>query len=315
MPERRCGGQRQREGKRCGSAATILVSGYVFVATLAAPGVLFASEGSKVAPPGEATATPPGEATATPPGAEAPPPEIETGATEPPGGETPVQEPTGGATGPPPPTPAADAPEASVVDTDQGRPQRGSSRRGGGHKAVASATRTVAMRNIEFQPRNITIDPGDTVRWENQESAPHNAIGEDDSFRTPVIDKGETSQHTFQRSGRYPYFCSIHAGMDGTITVRGSGSGGSGSGASGSGAASGDTSSSAGSTGTSGAGASGVSGAGSSGTFGTGSGSTTGSSSGSTLPATGLDVLWLGLIGSGLLTVGAALALLAPRDT
>jgi Copper binding proteins, plastocyanin/azurin family len=161
----------------------------------------------------------------------------------------------------------------------------------------------VLMRDIEFQPRNFTIDPGDTVRWENEDSEPHNAIGENQSFETPVIDQGESSEHTFQESGKFPYFCSIHSGMDGTITVRGSGSGGSGSGGSGSEGNSGDTGSGTGGTAASG---------GSSGSSGTGSGSS-GSGSNSNLPATGHDLLWLGLIGWGLMALGA-LGLLGARD-
>lgn len=292
----RCGGQRQREGRGCGSAAGLLVSGYVFAVTLVSPAVLFASEDPEVVPAGEPVVAPPGAA-AQPP---------QTAGTEPESGsEVPGQEPEDGATGPPPPTPATD-PVKPSTGGDEARPQSGGGRRGGGPKAIASATRTVAMRDIEFKPRNLTIDPGDTVRWENQESEPHNAIGENRSFETPVINEGETSEHTFQRSGDYPYFCSIHQGMDGTITVRGSGSNGSGSGGSGSGGGSGGSGSGIGGTA-----ASGTSGGG---TTATGSGSTTGSGSSSSLPATGLDVLWLGLIGWGLLAFGAGLALLGPRD-
>ena len=45
----------------------------------------------------------------------------------------------------------------------------------------------------------------------------------------------------------------------------------------------------------------------------TGTTSTSGSGSTSTLPATGSDLVWLALIGAGLLTLGAATALVARR--
>jgi plastocyanin len=274
----------------------LLVSGYVFLVTLAAPTVLLASEDPDAVTPAEPVgAAPDTEAQAADPpigGTES----GSDGAAAPPDA-------AGDTTDSPPPVPVTDAPETSAAPAE---PQTGKARRGEEPEASASATHTVLMRDIEFNPRNFTIDPGDTVRWENEDSEPHNAIGEDNSFETPVIDQGETSEHTFQNSGEYPYFCSLHQGMDGTITVRGSGSGGSGSGGSGSGGGSGDAAS-----GTGGTAASGGNGGG---TSATGSGGTTGSSSSSSLPATGLDVLWLGLIGWGLLALGAGLLLLGPRD-
>jgi plastocyanin len=273
----------------------LLVSGYVFLVTLAAPAALLASEDPRVVLPSEPVGAPPNP--------EAQPPERPIVVAEPgSGGGGAPQDAADDATGSPPPAPVTDAPETSAAAGEP--PQSGKARRGEDREATASATRTVLMRNIEFNPRDLTIDPGDTVRWENEDSEPHDAIGEDDSFETPVIDQGETSEHTFQRSGEYPYFCSIHQGMDGTITVRGSG--GSGSGGSGSGSSSGDTDSGAGGTATSGASGGGTSA--------TGSGGTTDSSSGATLPATGLDLLWLGLIGWGLGALGAGLLLLGPRD-
>jgi hypothetical protein len=149
------------------------------------------------------------------------------------------------------------------------------------------------MRNIEFKPRNIRIDVGDTVRWENEDDVPHDALGEKNSFETPIIDGGESSEHSFDEAGKYTYFCSIHEGMTGRIQVGSSSTGGGGG--------SGDTSS--GSGGTSGPGSTS---SGSSGTSGRGSfGSSSSSGTSSSLPATGSDLLWLGLIGYGLLAIGA----------
>jgi plastocyanin len=172
--------------------------------------------------------------------------------------------------------------------------------------ARAAATRTVLMEDIKFKPRKIRIDEGDTVRWENRDKVRHDAIGKNASFDTPLIGQGETSSHTFNRDGKFPYFCSIHQGMVGTIQVgsssgggggSGGGSGGSGGTSSGSGgiAAGGDSTGASSGTGT------GTSGLGSSGSSGTGS----------SLPSTGSELLWLGLIGYGMLAFGAFVRLAA----
>ena len=160
-----------------------------------------------------------------------------------------------------------------------------------GSKAHSSATTNVAMRDIKFKPHRITISKGDTVQWENEDEAKHDAIGEDGTFDTPIISKGETSSHTFSKAGSYPYFCSIHQGMDGKITVSSSSSGGGGSGGNGSGGTSGGGDSTGGS--------------------GTSSfGSTSGGSS-SSLPATGEDLGWMALVGGSLLWLGAAIGVVA----
>jgi plastocyanin len=265
---------------------TLLVSVTVFFVTLAAPAALLASEPVESAPAGTPAAAP--EPT-TPPlgGTEA---EVDEPA---PTGDAPA--PTGDAPQAPAPAPASDVaqppatqPEATIA------PAKGGKQRG----ASAAATRTVAMRNIKFNPRDITIGRGDTVTWENEDAERHNAIGENNSFDTPVIDQGETSQHTFNNAGTIDYFCTLHANMEGTITVRGSGGGGGGSGGGGDGST--DGGSGAGGTAAPGTG-SGTTGIGSSGTTGT----TSSSSSSSSLPVTGSDLLWLALIGYGLLAIGA----------
>jgi LPXTG-motif cell wall-anchored protein len=267
--------------------AALLVSGCVFLASLAAPAVLFASEEEAPAPAAAAPAEPePGAEAVQPPGA----PE---GAGEPEG----VPEVTAN----PQPEPAAppsgssgQLPDSSAGEVSGDPVQTVRSKR---PRAGAAATRTVIMRDLEFHPRRITVGVGDTVRWVNEDSEPHNATGKNGSFETETFNKGGEASHTFNRAGEFPYFCTIHAGMTGTIQVGRSSGGGGGSGGGGSGGGGSGT----GGTSTSGTGA---------GTTGFGS-----SSSGTTssLPATGHDVVWLALVGGALLTLGAALKLLAAR--
>jgi LPXTG-motif cell wall-anchored protein len=272
----------------------LLVGGYVFVASLAAPAVLFATEDPQ--PPPTTSEAPAPSAPTTldeqPPAPSAP----ATLDEQPPAPEEqPTPEP------PPAPVEKTEVSAPTPAGPTQTRTKNASAR--------ASATRSVAMRDIKFKPRNITIDPGDTVQWRNDDPERHNALGENGSFETPVIDEGETSSHTFDRKGSYPYFCSLHAGMTGKITVGASSGGGSGGSDGGSGGGGSETGGFGGSraTGSSTAGSS----TGSAGT--TATTSTSGSGSTSTLPATGSDLVWLALIGAGLLTLGAATALVARR--
>ena len=168
-------------------------------------------------------------------------------------------------------------------------------------------THSVAMRDIAFVPKTITVSPGDTITWQNEDAEAHNAIAQDDTFRTPTIQQGETASTTLDEPGTYPYFCSLHAGMKGTVKVSGGGSGGGGSGGSGSGFDAGGGSSGGGS------GSSDEPFFGDPGTPPTGPG-TSGSGFGSgasgdpsSLPQTGRDEVWLAIAGAWLLCVGAAI--------
>jgi plastocyanin len=270
---------------------TVLVSGYVFLASLAAPALLSASEDPGTAPEEAPQAKVPDGDLSQPPASETqldPQPEGQQGVGN--GGDAAED---GGS-----PSPASDPGEPAGGVVQEGPPQdsRTRSRQRGGKRptAGAAATHTVLMRNIKFNPRNITIDRGDTVRWENRDNEPHNAIARDDSFHTATFEAGGSASHTFRETGEFPYFCSIHQGMTGKVTVAGSGGGGGGGGT---GSGSGATAAPRGTSG------------------GTSSfGSTDISGRASSLPTTGHDIGWLVLAGAGLLTLGAAVRLLVARD-
>jgi plastocyanin len=243
-----------------------LVSGYAVLAMLAAPSLLVAADTESVAPvPAEADPAP-----AAPDPAQAAPP---------------------------------DSAQAAPVDT--GQPAAPTDSTAGQVEEVQmagrQATHEVAMRDIKFVPKQITVEVGDTITWRNEDSEPHNAIANDDSFRTETIQQGETTSATIDEAGSHPYFCSIHAGMTGTVVAGSAGGGAGGSG--GAGGGSGDGSGSSGTSAGAGASTGGSSSITSSGGSGTSSSSGSGTSS---LPATGRDELWFAIAGAWLLMVGAA---------
>lgn len=77
----------------------------------------------------------------------------------------------------------------------------------------------VRVSNNQFTPANRTVTIGSTVtfRWASG-SATHNVTFNDGPA------SGNQSSGTFDRlfdlAGAYPYQCTIHAGMTGTITVQ-----------------------------------------------------------------------------------------------
>jgi plastocyanin len=188
-------------------------------------------------------------------------------------------------------------------------------------RATASRATGVTIVDYAFDPKDVTIKPGTTVRWTNtgQDKDGHSVTADDGSYDSGVLKEGDTYTHTYDAEGTFSYICSVHPSMKGTVVVAaassggggggggsggantgggGSGRGGGGSGGGGSGSGGGGSSSSA----NSGSGSGGVSSSGSSGSGGGGSGS---GGSGGSLPMSGFDAGLLALIGLDLLLAGA----------
>jgi len=85
---------------------------------------------------------------------------------------------------------------------------------------VASGDVTVDMRGFEYFPRDLTIDAGATVTWENSDNVPHTATENDKAWDTGVIGKDNESSLTFDTPGEYEYYCTIHPSMKASLTVR-----------------------------------------------------------------------------------------------
>jgi plastocyanin len=86
---------------------------------------------------------------------------------------------------------------------------------------VAEGAVRVAMRDFEFVPENVTVEPGQTITWVNEDSAQHDAVAaEGDGPDSELFNQGESYSWTAEKPGTIRYVCTVHPGMDGTITVR-----------------------------------------------------------------------------------------------
>lgn len=110
--------------------------------------------------------------------------------------------------------------------------------------AQDGTTHTVDMTDgLVFDPAEISIEPGDTVVWENVGSIGHTVTAYEDDIPEEAayfasggfdseqaardaypegdIGGGDSYEHTFEVEGTYEYFCIPHegAGMLGTVNV------------------------------------------------------------------------------------------------
>ena len=99
--------------------------------------------------------------------------------------------------------------------------------------AASATTVTIAKgaqnsNNKEFYvPPQSAAKPGSTITWKNEDSAIHTAtFGKDATpdgkFDTGLIAPGQPSQPIIMptQSGEYPYFCTLHPFLVGTVTVQ-----------------------------------------------------------------------------------------------
>ena len=79
-------------------------------------------------------------------------------------------------------------------------------------------------QTLTFEPNEVTIAPGTTVRWVNVAPVYHTITpeGHDEWIQATLQEAGETFEHTFQNAGVFPYYCDVHqdVGMVGTIIVQ-----------------------------------------------------------------------------------------------
>ena len=89
-----------------------------------------------------------------------------------------------------------------------------------GSTATGEAEASITIENFSFgEPSTVSV--GDPLLVVNEDGVPHTWTADDGSFDSGTLGSGETFEHAFEEAGEYSFFCEIHPGMTGTITVTG----------------------------------------------------------------------------------------------
>ncbi|WP_051332325.1 cupredoxin domain-containing protein [Cucumibacter marinus] len=86
-------------------------------------------------------------------------------------------------------------------------------------EATGGTVHEVSIANFAFAPASLTVAVGDTVRFTNNDSAPHTATADGGAFDTGRLSGGDVGEIVITEAGSYPYHCEIHSSMKGTITA------------------------------------------------------------------------------------------------
>ena len=84
----------------------------------------------------------------------------------------------------------------------------------------SAAAADVKIDNFVFGPQTLTVPVGTTVTWTNHDDIPHTVVSTEGVFKSKVRDTDEKFSYTFIKPGTYPYYCSVHPKMTGTVVVK-----------------------------------------------------------------------------------------------
>src|SRR5580698_3036425 len=84
----------------------------------------------------------------------------------------------------------------------------------------STANAAVKIDNFVFGPQTLTVPVGTTVTWTNSDDIPHTSVSTEGVFKSKVLDTDEKFSYTFTKAGTYPYYCTIHPKMTGTVVVQ-----------------------------------------------------------------------------------------------
>jgi plastocyanin len=79
----------------------------------------------------------------------------------------------------------------------------------------------VEIRDFAFSPATISAKVGQVIAFTNGDASPHDAGLIKGDCITPILNQHEVGGLVFSEPGIYPFHCSIHPQMTGTIEVTG----------------------------------------------------------------------------------------------
>lgn len=84
---------------------------------------------------------------------------------------------------------------------------------------IRPGTLFVAARDTLFTPDTITIGRGFPIRWTNEGALYHTVVSDSSLWASNLLAPRWWFEVRFDSAGTYPYHCSQHSGMTGTVVV------------------------------------------------------------------------------------------------
>lgn len=86
-------------------------------------------------------------------------------------------------------------------------------------RADTPTVHEVRISSFAFDPKHLEVSVGDTIRWTNEDLAPHTATADAFGWDTELLARGDSAEITVQDGMETSYFCVFHPHMKGTIKI------------------------------------------------------------------------------------------------
>ncbi len=78
----------------------------------------------------------------------------------------------------------------------------------------------LSIKNFAFEPAELKIKKGTTVKWQNFDSAPHDVTSTTGKeLGSATLSANDAYEHAFNEPGTFEYYCSIHPRMKAKVIV------------------------------------------------------------------------------------------------
>jgi plastocyanin len=86
--------------------------------------------------------------------------------------------------------------------------------------SAAQSGNAVTIQGMAFSPLTLTVAVNTTVTWTNNDGVTHTVTSDAAVFNSGNVAPGGTFSYQFTTAGTYPYHCTIHNYMTGTVIVQ-----------------------------------------------------------------------------------------------
>lgn len=83
-----------------------------------------------------------------------------------------------------------------------------------------AGSQVVVIEQMRFAPAELTVHRGDEVVWINRDLFPHTASADGHAFDSGSIAPQASWHYVARERGRFPYSCTFHPTMHGTLNVQ-----------------------------------------------------------------------------------------------
>ncbi len=77
----------------------------------------------------------------------------------------------------------------------------------------------IKIQQFAFEPKALTVSVGDTIRWVNNDLAPHTATAVEYGWDTQELAQGSSVEIAVTKDMEQEYFCVFHPHMKGRIQI------------------------------------------------------------------------------------------------